>query len=243
MKTSRKYMKQKSTRMFISAGMLLVLAMGLHVDAQAQYLTSHTQMGLVINSGDSECSTLSMTLIDNYTWVCDTPIPIIGNSYFQFWPGEAQDMKYGSPGTQWDLVYEIDPANAVHAFTSPGYYTFLMYEDEMRYDIIGASGSITASVSYSNVPAFPPVDTSVLVFDDTAGIELCRVPSIDGFTITVTNLLLDHSYNLTFAASGYSSRQTTVLVNSTTPVEVDVTLEYIVANEQRNWGVIKALYR
>jgi hypothetical protein len=243
MTTNRIYAGKAAYSLMILTGMAMIAGLGFSTDAQAQYASSHSQMGLVISDGQSECTTHMMTLIDDYTWSFFTPIPSGDTYYFQFWPDGALDDKYGSVGVPWLLVYDVDPPNAVHQFSAPGYYNFILYEDEPLYAIEAATGTITANISYDNNPAVLPSDASVTVIDETEGIELFTLLSGDGETITIDNLLTGHTYGLTFTASGYDNQMTSVQVPSETPVEVNVTLDYIVSNEDTTWGVIKALYR
>jgi len=206
--------------------------------------SQHASMLLVWNAGSFDCDTVDMTLIADGVWECSAPVARADTYYFQFWPGSGLDPKYGadvlSPGS---LVYDDDPSQVPVELDTNGYYYFRFDESLLTYEVVVATGSIQLQVLFNDHPIVTPTGTGAEVVDATLGAVLGFYAVGPGDIVPIDNLIPGRTYDLTVTADGYDPASLSSPVTDETPVDLEVTLEKSVGNQNNSWSGIKALYR
>jgi len=222
---------------------LLLLALLIAVPVLA-FDSIHSSMQMVWNAGSFDCDTIEMTLVGDGIWKCSAPVALPDTYYFQCWPEGSLGDKYGadifSPGF---LVYDDDPSQAPVVLTENGYYYFQIDETLLTYGVTAASGSIVLQVQFNDDPAVSPGNVGAEVVDSTEGPMLGFYPVGTGDVVMIGNLIPGHDYEIVVAADGYDSEVLTVTVPDGTPIELTVTLDKLVSNQNNTWSGIKNLYR
>jgi hypothetical protein len=206
--------------------------------------SSHSSMQMVWNAGSFDCDTIEMALIGDGIWECAAPVALAETYYFQFWPDGSLASKYGAdilnPGS---LVYDDDPSQVPVVMTENGYFYFSFDEALLTYAITPAAGSIAVQVQFNDTPVESPDNIRAAVVDLTSGSMLGFSLGGPDEIITIENLIPAHEYEITVFADGYDTKLVTVSVPDGTPVEIEVTLDLLVSNQNKTWSGIKTLYR
>ncbi len=204
----------------------------------------HGSMHMVWNAGSFDCDTIEMALIGDGIWECAAPVALAETYYFQFWPDGSPGEKYGAdvlhPGS---LVYGDDPSQVPVVIVENGYFSFSFEESLLTYAVTPAPGAIAVQVHFNDGPVESPENIGAEVVDLTSGPMLGFYSSGLGENILIRNLIPGREYEIRVSADGYDNKLVTVTVPDGTLVEIEVTLDILVSNQNNTWSGIKTLYR